>query len=574
VVWVKKSANSYGNKTIFPHYVEDISSTSTPACPLQGIVFIGEAFQRKHHDAVFVYTDQKPTTRKGKPIATKDFERLRQVWGLYQPKGKVGKPGLPKGVNQTIRKPEAYQGYLDAAKIPVYYSQVGGIYYLSPACIGKEVFSRTITELLEVNGGHQPCGSKRDHGKEVCPACALFGMIGSEDVIPSRIQVRDAVPEAGQDELLVPRNMTLPILSGPKITATEFYMEPYPNSEFFNYDYYKHSNGSEALIANPKPRGRKFYWHHHAAQTATPNSGQNATFKPINKGKCFEFEIAFERLNDLELQQLLWVLSFGRYWQQPNGDNYAHKLGHGKPAGYGSVKIDVTEVKLFTIDSQTLQLKSEDGKPNDWNPGDSKSVQELRAMSDYVRAPDNVNYPVGKIPNKSHKNETGIYQWFTLNKGGVGKSKFTDVLPRATDANGNINPALALQGYEQYETENHEPDPQSNIESVTATFPAIGETVYSASAQNVINRSQPEPAHVNTTALQTDVQRQRAKQEKIIKKLAELSREVGKPRMPVQVEAAKKNLSAFLQNNPRPDNASLKLAKAYDEAEAKLKQTK
>jgi CRISPR-associated protein (TIGR03986 family) len=584
-VWVKET----GGKTYTTNRgfatglrgVDDLklksTTTSCPAGYKEGVVLIGENYgtsrQGKHHDAVLVYTDQNPATRTktGKPITPKDFERLRQVWGLYQPKGKVGKPGLPKGVNQKIKGAETYSGYLDAAKIPVYYSQIGEVHYLSPACIGKEVFSRAITELLKANGEHQPC-NKRDHGKKVCPACALFGMVEQDNVISSRVQVRDAVQKAGQTELLLANNKTLPILSGPKITATEFYMEPYPNSEFFNYDYYKHSNGSEALIANPKLRGRKFYWHHYAEQTATPNRDQNSTFKPINKGKCFEFEIAFERLNDLELQQLLWVLSFGRYWQQPGSNNYAHKLGHGKPAGYGSVKIDVTEVKLFTIDSQTLQLKSEDGKPNDWNPGDSKSVQELLAMSDYVRAPDNVNYPVGKIPNKSHKNETGIYQWFTLNKGGVGKSKFTDVLPRATDANGNINPALALQGYEQYETENHEPDPQGNIEIVIETFPAVDKTVYSA--QNAIHQSQSKPVPVNTIALQADVRRQRAKEDRIIKELAELSSEIGKPKMPVQKKADREKLSAYLQKKPRPDDASQKLAKAYDEAEAKLKQAK
>jgi hypothetical protein len=119
--------------------------------------------------------------------------------------------------------------------------------------------------------------------------------------------------------------------------------------------------------------------------------------------------------------------------------------------------------------------------------------------------------------------------------------------------------------------------PQGNIESVTAAFPAAGKTVYSA--QNIIDRSQsapakPEPAHADIGTMQADVQRRRAKQEKMAKKLAELVGEVGKPRMPVQVEAAKKNLSAFLQNNPRPDDASPKLAKAYDEAEAKLRQTK
>jgi hypothetical protein len=44
--------------------------------------------------------------------------------------------------------------------------------------------------------------------------------------------------------------------------------------------------------------------------------------------------------------------------------------------------------------------------------------------------------------------------------------------------------------------------------------------------------------------------------------------------MPEQVKAAKEKLSRYLQDKPRPNDASPELAKAYDEAEAKLKQAK
>ncbi len=44
---------------------------------------------------------------------------------------------------------------------------------MAPACISKEVFSQSIENLLQQQGGYQPC-ERRDH---VCPACALFGMI-------------------------------------------------------------------------------------------------------------------------------------------------------------------------------------------------------------------------------------------------------------------------------------------------------------------------------------------------------------------------------------------------------------
>ncbi|MDA8229123.1 MAG: hypothetical protein M0T74_15750 [Desulfitobacterium hafniense] len=48
-----------------------------------------------------------------------------------------------------------------------------GPWVMAPACISKEVFSQSIENLLQQQGGYQPC-ERRDH---VCPACALFGMI-------------------------------------------------------------------------------------------------------------------------------------------------------------------------------------------------------------------------------------------------------------------------------------------------------------------------------------------------------------------------------------------------------------
>jgi hypothetical protein len=196
-------------------------------------------------------------------------------------------------------------------------------------------------------------------------------------------------------------------------------------------------------------------------------------------------------------------------------------------------------------------------------------------MSDYKNAPNGVNYPHGKIPTRNQRNEIGIYQWFTLNKGGVGKSRFTDVLPRATDANGHINPEqLALHGYEQYETENPVQAPKGNIKSVIATFPAAEEAV--TPAPSAVHQTQPELAPANPAATQADVQHRPTNEEmNTIRKLRDLTTEAGKSyMMPKQVKTAKDKLSAYLQKNPRPDDASPELAKAYDEAEAKLKQAK
>lgn len=152
--------------------------------------------------------------------------------------------------------------------------------YLSGASIGRVMQGRSWAEIM---GNYAPCADT----DALCPGCALFGTVKGKGT-SGRVRFTDA--EAAQYESL--GNKTLPILSGPKPSAYEFYLEK-PKSTyetsigFWNYDFCSleetkyFPDGTKRTIKKfrvytPQPRGRKFYWHS-APRTENERSNQNAT---------------------------------------------------------------------------------------------------------------------------------------------------------------------------------------------------------------------------------------------------------------------------------------------------------
>ena len=233
--------------------------------------------------------------------------------------------------------------------IPVYYSRINGALYLSPACITREVYQNTMKDLL---GIHEPCKDK----KHMCPACALFGMVRGNQAVASRIRFSDAVaekkmePEKYYDELL-----TLPELSTPKISTTEFYLKKPEASKGkyilnWTYDYYVEMDEKGNVQVKsyvPIIQGRKFYWHDLKAakrirreQSEIIRTDRNRTVRPVKTGIKFVGDLYFEQITRQQLQELVALLNISNQGEQ----KYALKIGSGKPCGLGSVKFTVDEV--------------------------------------------------------------------------------------------------------------------------------------------------------------------------------------------------------------------------------------
>ena len=190
--------------------------------------------------------------------------------------------------------------------------------YLSGASIGRVMQGRSWAEIM---GNYAPCADT----DALCPGCALFGTVKGKGT-SGRVRFTDA--ETSQYESL--GNKTLPILSGPKPSAYEFYLEK-PKSTyetsigFWNYDFCsleetKYSpDGTKQTIKKfrvytPQPRGRKFYWHS-APRTENERSNQNATLEAM-KG-TFKGSVYFDRITRAQLEELAFVLTLGEPLSAP-----------------------------------------------------------------------------------------------------------------------------------------------------------------------------------------------------------------------------------------------------------------
>lgn len=314
--------------------------------------------------------------------------------------------------------------------------------YLSGASIGRVMQGRSWAEIM---GNYAPCADTN----ALCSGCALFGTVKGKGT-SGRVRFTDA--EATQYESL--GNKTLPILSGPKPSAYEFYLEKPKSTDetrigFWNYDFCslketKYSpDGTKQTIKKfrvytPQPRGRKFYWHS-APRTENERSNQNATLEAM-KG-TFRGSVYFDRITRAQLEELAFVLTLG---ENTPASPRLHKIGHGKPVGYGSCKITLTGGELRTLAQQddTLcytteplpldSLLAAHGRIDT----DSTSVKSLLKIEDKRSTQgETVAYPSAKDKNGNDK----IFNWFTQNRK---HAKNLITLPHPLDDNIEIKSEL------------------------------------------------------------------------------------------------------------------------------------
>ncbi|MCR5608355.1 MAG: TIGR03986 family CRISPR-associated RAMP protein [Lachnospiraceae bacterium] len=410
-----------------------------------GYVHLGENFgaglnigSRKHHESVFV---------EGRIIEdiTDDWNNnyasnLKTLLGFYEDEdinSQLNRDYMHhKGYSTFEKALEDFQNKENAV-LCLYYSEVETAdrkkkkYYFTPSQISKEYFDNQIKETI---GSKKPCCS--DGSSKVCEACALFGIVGENNKYSSKVSFSDA--SFIRDKAKYADVVTLPILGGPKPSAAEFYLKTprYGNLKYWNYDYYVvqgtgNNQGSYTKKTyQPEIRGRKYYWHHRPDNYNLPDENMQLRttvrpFKASNDDKDdFEFDVIFNGITEEELKKLVWVLSINGN----NSDN-CHKLGHGKPLGYGSVKIKVDGIKYKKLSIEGGTLMVDYSEENILNIPDSNeewqsdaivsSLLSTSSVKDYLKITDFnglsdaekdlVSYPFVSDRNKS-------YEWFGKNK--------------------------------------------------------------------------------------------------------------------------------------------------------------
>lgn len=278
--------------------------------------------------------------------------------------------------------------------------------------------------------------------QQLCPACRTFGWVHDAPEKDAEItafasRVRFSTVEFSKDDLQQ-EERTLAILSSPKPTTTLFYLKKNQST--------LPDGGTDYDSPNAHLRGRKVYRHHHkfyweeATRRSEDGSDQNRTIREfVPKEKSAEFTVEFHNLADEELGALLWSLELDK--------GMFHRVGYGKPLGFGSVNIEVTKLELLhpaSRYSSTLQEGWEEVKSqrsefvqafkDEFSRlyGNGKAfeamdnIRDLRALLSAPANPDiSIHYPRSDPdPQASDENFT----WFLGNK-----NKRCQPLPFASD---------------------------------------------------------------------------------------------------------------------------------------------
>lgn len=159
--------------------------------------------------------------------------------------------------------------------------------------------------------------SRCSQSDKLCIACRTFGTIQGSDVFKGKVFFNDAVAtEVHEHEAIY----TI-VLMGPKPRHKAFYLD-----------------GNHIA-------GRKFYFHHITGiKTLSRDTGYNQYIRPLDTSTTFSFSVKFTNLEYLELKTLLYALVL-----EPD---MRHKIGYAKPSGLGSVRIDLTAVRLIDYNSR------------------------------------------------------------------------------------------------------------------------------------------------------------------------------------------------------------------------------
>lgn len=362
-----------------------------------GYLFMGEYISKKRHERIFCVNGSVIIKKYNLSLA---YQKLKETIKSYQ-SGKINK-NLTKAKDGFL-----HHGYdtVDftrfekdkGAVLPVWYRESGkGQIYLSFASIGRYNYEKGMDQLL---GERLPCTSRNN----LCPACRIFGMTGKneETGLGSRIRFSDGVAHGKIDTQIYGLS--------PLRTPHPSYLPFYAITGDYGQGYDAH--GSDI-------RGRKFYWHHSPAKESTQNP--DVKMRGVASGS-FSFFVYYEGLTQGQLAQLLWLLCLG---ENKEGGNFCFKIGHGKPLGYGSVKITVEGYRERTVEAGTYTLHPYNKEEVDKQvenlklfeqASDLKRILNFTALSDKeVSYPYVVDQAGCRSSNPNDVNMSSA-QWFSKN---------------------------------------------------------------------------------------------------------------------------------------------------------------
>lgn len=278
----------------------------------------------------------------------------------------------------------------------------------------------------------------QDEAEEFDIAESIFG---DENDFMTRVFFEDAFLNKGDYNKISAQIKIPKILSGPKPTSFQLYLEQNGADiePIYNKGKFSGWKGIKSYNDQTEIRGNKLYWHQDdtnweekSASEISKHKTQYTRIKPIAAGAKFFGRIRFENLTDIELGALLFAIDL------PKG--LAHKIGMAKPLGLGSTRID-SSLHLSNRANRYKNLIAEwDGIPNS-----NKKINEFKLKFEKY------------IMNKINEHEKSLWQTKRLkelssildfaNKPPASSIKYMElkefkerkILPRPTEIKENID---------------------------------------------------------------------------------------------------------------------------------------
>ena len=187
----------------------------------------------------------------------------------------------------------------------------------------------------------------------------IFGYVNGNDALRGRVQFSHFI----SDDAVEGKPLKT-ILGSPKPTYYPNYLEQLDEKSLSNeivgrdgIPKFKDPNYKTFMDQDARIRGWKRYPSENVpadynANGAKEGDKSSTDFTPLQKGATFEGHVRFFNLRPVELGALLWALDFG------GNKNCQHKIGMGKPLGFGRISVALTGVSNLMRGNDS-ELKSE-----------------------------------------------------------------------------------------------------------------------------------------------------------------------------------------------------------------------
>lgn len=300
----------------------------------------------------------------------------------------------------------------NGAALPVWYSYEKlsdgtYAYAFAPSQLSRSVYPKTPVDFVR-DLSLQACTSTGS----VCPACELFGFVSQDkdgDCKAGKVRFSDAWPKG----IVEFKKITIPALLGPHTSAFEFYLRNEQSPQSFT-----------PLSAGTTLSGRKMYWHSTSGAQKPEQEFEegkkinNPLVECVKRGAKFEFDVYFDEVSKQQLNELVYVLTLGDYWESDANSLHCHKIGHGKPIGAGSVHIKVSSVHVRACDGSSYSLPNDIDWKMELNEEGMPGVLLRLSSTKAVRKVAQFSKIGGTAPISYPREQAGgdIFTWFKDNR--------------------------------------------------------------------------------------------------------------------------------------------------------------